>query len=46
MQTVNVLCHVTLGTVDLRGPEEDTGKTGLPDRMFKGIVVLNFKRVQ
>lgn len=37
MQTVNALCHITVGTVDLCGREEDRGETGLPARMFKDI---------
>lgn len=37
MQTVNALCHITVGTVDLCGHGEDRGKTGLPARMFKDI---------
>lgn len=37
MQTVNALCHITVGTVDLCGHEEERGNTGLPARMFKDV---------
>ena len=46
MQTVNALCHIIVGTVDLRGHDEDRGKTELPTRMFKDLSGCEFIRVQ